>query len=149
MTLKLILVAMNPSLLSYILNIFVCDDYKSWLILNPLLIIGSKGRYLINSFIHMFFVGFCCCELCYLNNFLTTALKHLGDLRGMLQESDDPLDPPDPPEPPGSEPDEEHLRLLNAQTNLNFSPVKKYKCYSCDAPDCTTTAPCTSALEVC
>lgn len=149
MTLKLIFVAVNTSLLSYILNIIVCDDYKSWLILNPLLIVGSKGRYIIHSFLHTFFVGFCCCEFCYLNNFLTRAFKHLGDLRGMLQESDDPLDPPDPPEPPGSEPNQEHLRLLNAQTNLIFSSVKKYKCHSCEAPDCTLTAPCTSALEVC
>ncbi|XP_021921868.1 activin receptor type-1 isoform X2 [Zootermopsis nevadensis] len=65
----------------------------------------------------------------------------------MLQESDDPLDPPEPPEPPGSETDQEHLRLLNAQTNLILSSTKKYKCHSCEAPDCTTTAPCTSALE--
>jgi len=60
-TLELIFVGVNTSLLSYILNIVVCDDYKSWLILNPLLIIGSKGRYLIHSFVHRFFVGFCCC----------------------------------------------------------------------------------------
>jgi hypothetical protein len=73
--------------------------------------------------------------------------KQLGDLRGMLQESDDPLDPPEPPESPGSEPDPEHLRLLNAQKNLISS--KKYKCHSCEAPDCTITATCTSALEVC
>jgi hypothetical protein len=72
-----------------------------------------------------------------------------GDLREMLQESDDPLDPPEPPEPPGIEPDQEHLRLLSAQTNLILSSVKKYKCHSCEAPDCTTAAPCTSALEVC
>jgi hypothetical protein len=75
--------------------------------------------------------------------------KHIGDLRGVLQESDDPLDPPEPPEPPGSEPDQEHLRLLNAQTNLILSSTKKYKCHSCEAPDCTITDPCTSALEVC
>lgn len=147
-TLKLIIIAMNTSLLNYIPNIIVCDDYKSWPVLNPLLIIGSKGRYLIHWFINRFFVGFCCCELCYLNSFLTTAFKHLGDFRGMLQESDDPLHPPEPPEPPGSEPDQEHLRLLNAQTNLIFSPVKKYKCHSCEEPDCTVTAPCTAALEV-
>lgn len=148
-TLKLIFVAVNTSILSYILNMIVCDDYKSWLILHPLFTIGSKGRYLIHSYIHRFFVGFCCCKFCYLNNFLTTAFKHLGDLREMLQESDDPIDPPDPPEPPGSEPDQEHLRLLNAQTNLIFPSVKKYKCHSCEAPDCTITAPCISALEVC
>jgi hypothetical protein len=75
--------------------------------------------------------------------------KYTGDLRGMLQESDDPLDPPEPPEPPGSEPDQEHLRLLNAQRTLIPSSTKKYKCHSCEAPDCTITAPCTSALEVC
>lgn len=101
-----------------------------------------------HSFIHRFFVGLCCCEFCYLNNFLITAFKHLGDLREILPERDDPLDPPEPPEPPGSEPDEEHLRLLNAQTNLIFPSVKKYKCHSCEAPGCTITAPCTSALEV-
>jgi len=67
----------------------------------------------------------------------------------MLQERDDPLDPPEPPEPPGNEPDQEHLRLLNAQTTLNFPSVKKYKCHSCEAPDCTITPPCTAALEVC
>jgi hypothetical protein len=66
----------------------------------------------------------------------------------VLQDSDDPPDPPEPPEPPGSEPDQEHLRLLNAQTNLILSSVRKYKCYSCEAPDCIMTAPCTFALEV-
>jgi hypothetical protein len=75
--------------------------------------------------------------------------KYVGDLRGMLQESDDPVDPPEPPEPPGSEPDQQHLRLLHAHTNHITNPLKKYKCHSCEAPDCTVTAPCTSALEVC
>jgi len=74
-TLKLIFVAVNTSLLSYILNMIVCDVYKSWLILNPLLTIGSKGRYLIHSYIHRFFVGFCCCKFCYLNIFFNNGFK--------------------------------------------------------------------------
>lgn len=71
--------------------------------------------------------------------FIFTFTLCTGDLRVVLQERDDPLDPP--------EPDQEHLRLLNAQKNHTFSSVKKYKCHSCEAPDCTITAPCTAALE--
>lgn len=66
----------------------------------------------------------------------------------MLEESDDPLDQPEPPGPPRSGPDQEHFRLLNAQTNHIFPSIKKYKCHYCEAPDCIMTTPCTSALEV-
>lgn len=39
----------------------------------------------------------------------------------------------------------QHNRLLNAQK----PPVRKFKCLTCEPPDCTEGPPCSGALQVC
>ncbi|XP_069676578.1 activin receptor type-1 [Periplaneta americana] len=60
-----------------------------------------------------------------------------GEIRRMMFQGDDLSDTPDP----DNEADQDNLRLLTAQT------IKKYKCLSCDPPNCTVLSPCTAALE--
>ncbi|GLH01866.1 Putative mitogen-activated protein kinase kinase kinase 7-like [Gryllus bimaculatus] len=63
-----------------------------------------------------------------------------------LHDSNEGEEPPDDPELP-EPPDLDHKRLLSAQNNLIAGFPKKYKCHSCEAPDCSASTVCEGAVQ--